>query len=136
MTFQKSTTHIVLITIITLIIATCIASIYFQDLNAQYYSNDNDNNIKLEPIRHMMDHRRHHMMMEDGQQQQESSMSNFSMTKSNKTTNADDSDNIIYVSIVRGAISRTTDAYQPNPIYLKESQMVVWTNNNYNRSFA
>ncbi len=87
MTFQKSTTHIVLITIITLIIATCIASIYFQDLNAQYYSNDNDNNIKLEPIRHMMDHRRHHMMMEDGQQQQESSMSNFSMTKSNNNNN-------------------------------------------------
>ena len=66
MTFQKSTTHIVLITILTLIMTNCIASIYFQDLNAQYYSND-DNNIKLEPIRHMMDHRRH-MMMEDGQE--------------------------------------------------------------------
>ena len=129
MTFQKSTAHIVLITIITLIMATCIVSIYFQEVNAQYYRND-DNDIKLEPIRHMMD-RRHHMMMEDGQQEQESSMSNFSMTRSNKTTTAD-GDNILYASIVIGAISRTTDAYQPNPIYLKEDKMVVWTNNDYN----
>ncbi|HJS64970.1 MAG TPA: hypothetical protein VJ767_08940 [Nitrososphaeraceae archaeon] len=34
----------------------------------------------------------------------------------------------MYASIVIGAISRTTDAYQPNPIYLKEGQMVIWTN--------
>lgn len=129
MTFQKSTAHIVLITIITLIMATCIVSIYFQEVNAQYYRND-DNDIKLEPIRHMMD-RRHHMTMEDGQQEQESSMSNFSMTRSNKITTAD-GDNILYASIVIGAISRTTDAYQPNPIYLKEDKMVVWTNNDYN----
>jgi plastocyanin len=127
MTFQKSTAHIVLITIITVIMATCIVSIYFQEVNAQYYRND-DNDIKLEPIRHMMD-RRHHMMMEDGQQQQqESSMSNFSMTRS--TANGD---NILYASIVIRAISHTTDAYQPNPIYLKEGQTVVWTNNDYNR---
>lgn len=129
MTFQKSTTHIVLITILTLIMTNCIASIYFQDLNAQYYSND-DNNIKLEPIRHMMDHGRH-MMMEDGQQQQESSVSNFSMTKNNKTANGADGNNIIYASIVIGAISRTTDAYEPNPIYVKEGQTVIWTNNDY-----
>lgn len=50
MPFQKSTAHIVLITIITLIMATCIVSIYFQEVNAQYYRND-DNDIKLEPIR-------------------------------------------------------------------------------------
>lgn len=126
MTFQKSTAHIVLITIITVIMATCIVSIYFQEVNAQYYRND-DNDIKLEPIRHMMD-RRHHMMMEDGQQQQqESSMSNFSMTRS--TANGD---NILYVSIVIRAISHRTDAYQPNSIYLKKGQTVVWTNNDYN----
>lgn len=126
MTFQKSTAHIVLITIITVIMATCIVSIYFQEVNAQYYRND-DNDIKLEPIRHMMD-RRHHMMMEDGQQQQqESSMSNFSMTRS--TANGD---NILYASIVIRAISHTTDAYQPNPIYLKKGQTVVQTNNDYN----
>jgi plastocyanin len=69
--------------------------------------------------------------MEDGHQEQKSSMSNFSMTRSNKTTAAD-GNNIIYASIVIGAISRTTDAYQPNPIYLKEGKMVVWTNNDYN----
>ena len=125
MTFQKSTAHIVLITIITVILATCVVSIYFQEVNAQYYRND-DNDIKLEPIRHMMD-RRHHMMMGDGQQQQESSMSNFSMTRS--TANGD---NILYASIVIRAISHTTDAYQPNPIYLKKGQTVVWTNNDYN----
>ena len=79
-----------------------------------------------------MDHRRHHMMMEDGQQKQESSMSNFSMMRSNKTTTAaDGGDSIIYAYIVIGAISHTTDAYQPNPIYLKEGQTVVWTNNDY-----
>ena len=111
MTFQKSTAHIVLITIITVIMATCIVSIYFQEVNAQYYRND-DNDIKLEPIRHMMDCR-HHMMMEDGHQQQKSSMSNFSMTRSNKTT-ATDGNNIIYASIVIGAISRTSQ----NSIYI------------------
>jgi plastocyanin len=131
MTFQKSTTHIVLITIIILIMAPSIVSIYFQEVNAQYYRND-DNDIKLEPIRHMMGHGRHHMMMEDGQQQQqENSMSNFSMTRSNKTLTAN-GDNILYASIVIGATSYTTDAYQPNPIYLKEGQTVVWTNNDYN----
>ena len=78
MTYQKSTAHIVLITIITVIMATCIVSIYFQEVNAQYYRND-DNDIKLEPIRHMMD-RRHHMMMEDGQQEQKSSMSNYPLS--------------------------------------------------------
>ncbi|MGE0242924.1 MAG: plastocyanin/azurin family copper-binding protein [Nitrososphaeraceae archaeon] len=131
MTFQKSTTHIVLITIIILIMAPSIVSIYFQEVNAQYYRND-DNDIKLEPIRHMMDHGRHHMMMEDGQQQQqENSMSNFSMTGSNKALTAN-GDNILYASIVIGATSYTTDGYQPNPIYLKEGQTVVWTNNDYN----
>jgi plastocyanin len=130
MTFQKSTTHIVLITIITLIMAPSLVSIYFQEVNAQYYRND-DNDIKLEPIRHMMDHGRHHMMMKDGQQQQENSMSNFSMTTSNKTPTAN-GNNILYASIVIRAISHTTDAYQPNPIYLKEGQTVVWTNNDYN----
>ena len=133
MIFQKSTAHIVLTTIIiTLFMATCITSIYFQNVNAQQYSNDDDNNIKLEQIRHMMGHGRHHMMMKDRQQQQESAMSNFSMTESNKTTTtAADGNNILYASIVIGAISRTTDAYQPNPIYLKEGQTVVWTNNDY-----
>jgi plastocyanin len=116
----------------TLIMTTCVVSIYFQNVNAQYSSNDyDDDDIKLEPIRHMMDRRHHHMMTEDGQQQQESSISNFSLTRSNKTINAVDGIDIIYASIVIGAISRTTDAYQPNPIYLKEGQMVIWTNNDY-----
>jgi hypothetical protein len=65
-----------------------------------------------------------------GGQQQESSKSNFSMPRSTQIT-ADD-DNIIYASIVLGAASRTTDAFQPNPIYLKEDQMVVWTNDDRN----
>jgi len=77
----------------------------------------------------MMDHKRHNMMMEGGQQQ-ESSKSNFSMPRNNQITA--DGDNIIYASIVLGAASRTTDAFQPNPIYLKEDQMVVWTNNDGN----
>jgi len=77
----------------------------------------------------MMDHKRHNMMMEGGQQQ-ESSKSNFSMPRNNQITA--DGDNIIYASIVLGAASRTTDAFQPNPIYLKEDQMVVWTNNDRN----
>ncbi|HJS65114.1 MAG TPA: plastocyanin/azurin family copper-binding protein, partial [Nitrososphaeraceae archaeon] len=77
----------------------------------------------------MMDRKQHRMMMEGGQQQ-ESSKSNFSMPRSTQIT-ADD-DNIIYASIVLGAASRTTDAFQPNPIYLKKDQMVVWTNNDRN----
>src|SRR5574339_343204 len=77
----------------------------------------------------MMDHKRHHMIMEGGQQQ-ESSKSNFSMPRNNQITA--DGDNLIYASIVLGAASRTTDAFQPNPIYLKEDQMVVWTNNDGN----
>lgn len=101
----------------TLIMTTCVVSTYFQNVNAQYYSNDyDDDDIKLEPIRHMMNRRHYHMMTEDGQQQQQSSRSNFSITRSNKTINAMDGVDIIYASIVIGAISRTTDAYQPNPI--------------------
>jgi len=76
-----------------------------------------------------MDRKHHHMMVEGGQQQ-ESSKSNFSMPRNNQITA--DGDNTIYTSIVLGAASRTTDAFQPNPIYLKEDQMVVWTNNDRN----
>jgi len=77
----------------------------------------------------IMDRKHHHMMVEGGQQQ-ESSKSNFSMPRNNQITA--DGDNTIYTSIVLGAASRTTDAFQPNPIYLKEDQMVVWTNNDRN----
>jgi len=77
----------------------------------------------------MRDRKPHHMMMEGGQQK-ESSKSNFSIPRNNQITA--DGDNIIYESIVLGAASRTADAFQPNPIYLKEDQMRVWTNNDHN----
>jgi plastocyanin len=33
------------------------------------------------------------------------------------------------VSIVQGAVSKTTDAYDPNPVQVKAGDMVTWTNN-------
>jgi len=115
--------------ILDLSITTCIISICFQNVNAQQYSDDN---VKLEQIRHVMDHGRHHMMMKDKIQQQESYMDKFSKTESNNIAIAVDHDSTIYASIVMGAALRTIDAYQPNPIFMKEGQAVVWTNNDRN----
>jgi plastocyanin len=40
-----------------------------------------------------------------------------------------DYQNSFNISIVLGAISRTTDAYLPNPAYIESGQTIVWTNN-------
>jgi hypothetical protein len=42
--------------------------------------------------------------------------------------NTIDNKNSIYVSIVLGATSPTTNAYQPNPVYIKEGQTIIWIN--------
>ena len=67
------------------------------------------------------------MMIENRIMQQ--SLNNFSTIKGNNTI---DNKNSIYVSIVFGANSRTTNAYQPNPVYIKEGQTIIWTNNDNN----
>ena len=69
------------------------------------------------------------MMMENRMQQMQQSPNNFSTIKGNNTI---DNKNSIYVSIVFGANSRTTNAYQPNPVYIKEGQTIIWTNNDNN----
>ncbi len=45
-----------------------------------------------------------------------------------KGNNTIDNKNSIYVSIVLGATSPTTNAYQPNPVYIKEGQTIIWIN--------
>ena len=45
-----------------------------------------------------------------------------------KNTNLD-YQNSFNISIVLGAVSRTSDAYQPNPAYIELGQTIIWTNN-------
>ena len=69
------------------------------------------------------------MMMENRMQQMQQSPNNFSTIKGNNTI---DNKNSMYVSIVLGATSLTTTAYQPNPVYIKEGQTIIWTNKDNN----
>lgn len=73
------------------------------------------------------------MMMENGMQQippsQQPSSDNLSIYKENNITS---NKNIMSASIVFGTSSKTTDAYKPNPIYIREGQTVSWTNNDNN----
>ena len=50
-----------------------------------------------------------------------------------KRNNTIDNKNSIYVSIVLGATSPTTNAYQPNPVYIKEGQTIILINNDNNK---
>ena len=98
-------------------------SLYFEMVNAQ----DNDG-FKTEQIRHMPGHGQRHMMMErmyldNGTDTQSSPLMRFQNTTSHDNQTSFD------ISIVLGAISRTTDAYQPNPGYIELGQTITWTNN-------
>ncbi len=122
-----------------LIIGANLVSISFKSANAQ------NNDFNLERIQHMMMGRGphmmgpgpHHNMIENRmhQQMQPNSPNNFSMIKGNNATTIDNK-NLVYVSIVFGATSRTTNAYQPNPVYIKEGLAAASTinNNNNNRT--
>ena len=115
---------IIVIIATILIIGVNLASISFSGANAQ------NNGFGLEQIQHMMGPGPHHRMMENRMQQlQQSNPNSFSTIKGNNTI---DNKNSIYVSIVFGATLRTTTAYQPNPVYIKEGQAIIWTNNDNN----
>jgi plastocyanin len=108
--------------ICTINAAAAAASISFKSINAQ------NNEDSFRPIQHMMGPGMH-MMGPDMQQQMRQNPNSFSSSIGN---NAIDKKNSISVSIVFGATSRTTDAYQPNPVYIKEGQTIIWTNNDNN----
>ncbi|MGA9843245.1 MAG: plastocyanin/azurin family copper-binding protein [Nitrososphaeraceae archaeon] len=129
---------IIVIIATILIIGVNLVSISFRNANAQ------NNGFRLEQIQHMMGPGPHMMgpgphmmgpgphrnMMENRMQQmQQSNPNSFFTIKGNNTI---DNKNSIYVSIVLGATSRTTTAYQPNPVYIKEGQAIIWTNNDNN----
>ena len=79
---------------------------------------------------HMMGPGPHHGMMENRMQQmQQNKLSSFSITGGNNTMSIE---KLINVSIVLGATSFTTTAYQPNPVYIKEGQAIIWTNEDNN----
>ncbi|HEY7572380.1 MAG TPA: plastocyanin/azurin family copper-binding protein [Nitrososphaeraceae archaeon] len=104
----------------------------FSSANAQI------SDFRLEQIQHMMGHRPHmmgpgphHGMMGNRMQQQmqQSKLPSHSIIGGNNTMSNKKS---INVSIVFGATMRTTTAYQPNPVYIKEGQAITWTNNDNN----
>jgi ABC-type lipoprotein release transport system permease subunit len=101
-----------------LIIGVNLVSVTIISANAQ------NNGFRLEQIQHMMGPRPHHNMMEN--RMHRSNSYSFSTIKGNNTI---DNKNSIYVSKVLGATSRTTNAYQPNPVYIKGGQRIIWTNN-------
>jgi plastocyanin len=124
-------TAIIITTI--LIIGVNLISISFSNANAQ------NSGFRLEQIQHM-GHRphmmcpgSHHGMMGNRMQQQmqmqQSKLPSLSTSGGNNTMGNKKSFN---VSIVFGATLRTTTAYQPNPIYIKEGQTIIWTNNDNN----
>jgi plastocyanin len=97
-------------------------SLYFEMVNAQ-----DDDGFKTEQIRHMPGHGPRHMMMERMYLDNGTDTQSSPMMAQNTTTL--DNQTSFNVSIVLGAISRTTDAYQPNPAYIQSGQAVIWTNN-------
>lgn len=68
-------------------------------------------------------------MMGPGMQQMHQNPNSFPNIIGNTAT---DKKNSFFVSIIFGATSRTTDAYQPNPVYIKEGQTIIWINNDDN----
>lgn len=117
-----------------LLIGVNLVSISFISANAQ------SNTFSFEQIQHMMMGRRphmmgpgphHNMMANRMQQMQPNSPNSFSTINGNNNTTIDNK-NSFHVSIVLGAASLTTNAYQPNPVYIKEGQKIIWTNNDNN----
>ena len=71
---------------------------------------------------------RHQMMMKNN---------NSQIINDNKSATADlfginTDEEAIHVSIVRGATSRTNDAYQPNPVSVEAGHNVIWIDNDFN----
>jgi plastocyanin len=97
-----------------------LTSISFEIVNAQ----DNDD-FKTEQIRHMPGHGPRHMMMD--RMYLNNGTDSQSMVIGNNTNL--DYQHSFNISIVLGAISRTIDAYQPNPAYIQPGQTIIWTNN-------
>lgn len=94
---------------------------YSEMINAQ--KNDA---YTIEQIRHMPGHGPRHAMMMDRMHPSDSNDTQSMMTVENATL---DSQNQLPISIVLGAISKTIDAYQPNPAYIESGQTILWTNN-------
>jgi plastocyanin len=97
-----------------------ITYITFEIVKAQ-----NNDDYKTEQIRHMPGHGPRHMMMERMYLENDTETQSTMLAKN---TNLD-YQNSFNISIVFGAISRTIDAYQPNPAYIESGQTIIWTNN-------
>jgi plastocyanin len=106
---------------IILIFGVNLYSVSFKSVNAQ------NTDYIFEPVQHMMGPGMH--MMGPGIQQMQQNPNSFSTSIGNNTTN---NKNQLFVSIVFGAASYTTVVYQPNLVYIKEGQTIIWSNNDNN----
>lgn len=98
-----------------------VSSFYLEMVNAQ--KNDG---FTIEQIRYMPGHGPRYTMMMDRMHSSNSNGTQSMTTVENTTL---DSQNPLSISIVLGAISKTTDAYQPNPAFIESGQTIIWTNN-------
>lgn len=57
---------------------------------------------------------------------------NGSSIQTSQPNTMSDIHNHAIVSIVLGAISKRTDAYQPNPVYIDKGQTIIWINSDNN----
>ena len=129
MLYNNAIILIIATSLICAVNATAAAFISFKSIDAQ------NNDYSFKHIQHMMGPGMHmmgpgmHMMGPGMQQQSQQTPNSFSNIIGNNMT---DNRNSISISIVFGATSRTTDAYQPNPVYIKEGQTIIWINNDNN----
>ncbi len=121
---------------VTLINGINLITVSFKSANAQ-----SNTKFKLEHAQHMICHGGHMMMCQGPQHQmmlqnkmiqqmlQNEPNNNYNNPSIIQTKNITDNKKPVIVSIVSGAASLTTNSYQPNPLYIKAGQTVIWTNN-------